>query len=441
MASGLRPAPHRRPAGADGRRAVLAGAGGGAQPRGAARQRGGARGELLENTRKLIAGRPGAGGRPRAARGEPGRRGVGPHRRRARPLRRSAQDLGREIGLDAGGDRGPPLPVRSLPGRPARGGAAGRGGAGRFIDAGPAPPRRPGGRAAAADRARPPAPAPPRTRSSRSSTWSSRPATPGSPAAAAPASFFSPLYRNVPGAGALGLPGALVAHLQPARPRRPPADSTPPAGRTPWPSTWWPRGSARTSPRRSTPWAATPSSSQGPREAVRLFERTVANEEKKLKGGTSTLLDLITQRDRLIAARQTEVAAELALALSLLELRFQTGTLLGERRTGGGGRGRAPDHPALPPGGRRRDLPQGGAGAALLARAARPDGAGHRSQGVAGARRPRRPPPRRHRLGDLRLDPHRGAGGRASCSARAASPTSSPTPPARSRRCWSASAT
>jgi outer membrane protein len=65
------------------------------------------------------------------------------------------------------------------------------------------------------------------------------------------------------------------------------------------------------------------------RAAVRLFERTVANEEKKLKGGTSTLLDLISQRDRLIAARQTEVGAELDLALSLLELRFQTGTLLG----------------------------------------------------------------------------------------------------------------
>lgn len=65
------------------------------------------------------------------------------------------------------------------------------------------------------------------------------------------------------------------------------------------------------------------------REAVRLFERTVANEEKKLKGGTSTLLDLITQRDRLVSARQTEVAAELALALSLLDLRFRTGTLLG----------------------------------------------------------------------------------------------------------------
>lgn len=69
------------------------------------------------------------------------------------------------------------------------------------------------------------------------------------------------------------------------------------------------------------------------REAVGLFERAFTNEEKKLKAGTSTLLDLITQRDRLTSARQTEVAAELALALSLLDLRFRTGTLVG---SGGG---------------------------------------------------------------------------------------------------------
>ncbi|HSS47473.1 MAG TPA: TolC family protein, partial [Thermoanaerobaculia bacterium] len=69
------------------------------------------------------------------------------------------------------------------------------------------------------------------------------------------------------------------------------------------------------------------------REAVGLFERAFVNEEKKLKAGTSTLLDLITQRDRLTAARQTEVAAELSLALSLLDLRFRTGTLVG---SGGG---------------------------------------------------------------------------------------------------------
>jgi outer membrane protein TolC len=64
------------------------------------------------------------------------------------------------------------------------------------------------------------------------------------------------------------------------------------------------------------------------REAVHLFERTVVNEEKKLRAGSSTLIDLISQRDRLTAALQTEVAAQLDLALALLDLRFQTGSLL-----------------------------------------------------------------------------------------------------------------
>jgi outer membrane protein TolC len=63
-------------------------------------------------------------------------------------------------------------------------------------------------------------------------------------------------------------------------------------------------------------------------EAVRLFERSVANEEKKLRAGTSTLLDVISQRDRLTSARQAQVSAHLALALALVRLRFETGTLL-----------------------------------------------------------------------------------------------------------------
>jgi len=67
------------------------------------------------------------------------------------------------------------------------------------------------------------------------------------------------------------------------------------------------------------------------REAVGLFERAVGNEEKKLRAGTSTLINLISQRDRLTGARQAEVRARLALALSLLRLRFETGTLLAER--------------------------------------------------------------------------------------------------------------
>lgn len=65
-------------------------------------------------------------------------------------------------------------------------------------------------------------------------------------------------------------------------------------------------------------------------DAVRLFERTVENEEKKLRAGTSTLIDLITQRDRLTSARQAEVSTHLSLSLALARLRFETGTLLPE---------------------------------------------------------------------------------------------------------------
>jgi outer membrane protein TolC len=63
--------------------------------------------------------------------------------------------------------------------------------------------------------------------------------------------------------------------------------------------------------------------------AVVLFERTLQNEEKKLRAGSSTLIDVINQRDRLTAARRNRVSAQLALALALAELRFQTGTLVG----------------------------------------------------------------------------------------------------------------
>ncbi|HBL26862.1 MAG TPA: hypothetical protein DD490_08515 [Acidobacteria bacterium] len=71
-------------------------------------------------------------------------------------------------------------------------------------------------------------------------------------------------------------------------------------------------------------------------QAVALFERAVINEEKKLRAGTSTLLDLISQRDRLTSARQTEVAARLALAQALARLRFETGTLLAGSEGEGG---------------------------------------------------------------------------------------------------------
>jgi len=69
-------------------------------------------------------------------------------------------------------------------------------------------------------------------------------------------------------------------------------------------------------------------------QAVALFERAVDNEEKKLAAGTSTLLDVISQRDRLTAAQQGQVSAHLALAVALARLRFETGTLLAGEGTG-----------------------------------------------------------------------------------------------------------
>lgn len=64
--------------------------------------------------------------------------------------------------------------------------------------------------------------------------------------------------------------------------------------------------------------------------AVALFEKAVENELKKLRAGSSTLIDVISQRDRLTSVQQQEISARLALAQALVTLRFQSGTLLGE---------------------------------------------------------------------------------------------------------------
>ncbi len=61
--------------------------------------------------------------------------------------------------------------------------------------------------------------------------------------------------------------------------------------------------------------------------AVELFEQALANEIKKLTAGSSTVVNVITQRDRLTSSQQRRVAAQLALALALVDLRFETGTL------------------------------------------------------------------------------------------------------------------
>jgi outer membrane protein len=144
-----------------------------------------------------------------------------------------------------------------------------------------------------------------------------------------PGSFFSPLYRNVPGASAafginLSWPTAnslargRLAQLEASREQSALLEDL------------VERQVAADVPVALDAVARHAQQLERASEAVRLFERAVVNEEKKLRAGTSTLIDLITQRDRLTSARQSEVSAQLSLAVALLELRFQTGTLLPE---------------------------------------------------------------------------------------------------------------
>lgn len=71
------------------------------------------------------------------------------------------------------------------------------------------------------------------------------------------------------------------------------------------------------------------------RDALELFQRALDNEEKKLRAGSSTLIDVLNQQDRLISARQRVNDARLGLALALLRLRFETGTLVESPDTSG----------------------------------------------------------------------------------------------------------
>ncbi|HEY2740334.1 MAG TPA: TolC family protein [Thermoanaerobaculia bacterium] len=142
-------------------------------------------------------------------------------------------------------------------------------------------------------------------------------------------SFVSPLYRHIPGASAsvglsLSLPiwnhraeGALVEIEASLRQSALAVDLLV-------------KGAGADVPTALDAVGRTAHQLEKAREAVRLFERAVVNEEKKLKGGSSTLLDVISQRDRLTSARQAEVSSQLSLALALLDLRFTTGTLVGE---------------------------------------------------------------------------------------------------------------
>ncbi|HEX4961037.1 MAG TPA: TolC family protein [Thermoanaerobaculia bacterium] len=144
-----------------------------------------------------------------------------------------------------------------------------------------------------------------------------------------PGSFFSPLYRNVPGASAtLALNLTLPVGNRRAKGELLQADAA--LRQNALAVDLIAKGIGADVPSALDAVGRDARQLQKAREAERLFERAVVNEEKKLRGGTSTLLDVINQRDRLTAARQTEVSAQLALAIALLQLRFETGTLVGD---------------------------------------------------------------------------------------------------------------
>jgi outer membrane protein TolC len=147
-----------------------------------------------------------------------------------------------------------------------------------------------------------------------------------------PGSFFSPLYRNVPGTSAeFGITLSWPTANSLARGQLAQLEST--REQTTLLEDLVEKQVSADVPVALDAVARHAQQLERASEAVRLFERTVINEEKKLRAGTSTLIDLITQRDRLTSARQAEVSAQLSLAVALLQLRFETGTLVSE--TGG----------------------------------------------------------------------------------------------------------
>jgi outer membrane protein len=66
-------------------------------------------------------------------------------------------------------------------------------------------------------------------------------------------------------------------------------------------------------------------------EAVGYYQKAVENERQKFFLGMSTLSDLLTTEDSLINATIGKIAAEFAHARALVQLRFETGTLLADR--------------------------------------------------------------------------------------------------------------
>jgi len=67
---------------------------------------------------------------------------------------------------------------------------------------------------------------------------------------------------------------------------------------------------------------------QKAKEANEMFENAVGNEEKKLKLGVSTLIDLIATEDRFTSSKINVLGAQIRYTKALVKLRFATGTLL-----------------------------------------------------------------------------------------------------------------
>lgn len=138
--------------------------------------------------------------------------------------------------------------------------------------------------------------------------------------------FFSPLYRNVPGAGSL-LSVSLSWPTLNSRARGELAQSEAVREQSALLEDLISRQIGANVPIALDAVARGAQQLERATVAVRLFERAVENEEKKLRAGTSTLIDVISQRDRLTSARQSQVSAHFALAVAVARLRFETGTL------------------------------------------------------------------------------------------------------------------
>ncbi len=250
-------------------------------------------------------------------------------------------------------------------------------------------------------------------------------------------SFFSPLYRNVPGASsALSLVLSWPTPEQPGAGRAGPDRGGPRAERTRrgarFPAD---RGRRSRGPRRGGP--QTPSSSTVPPRRCGCSSGRSRTRRRSCGPAPRRCIDVISQRDRLTAARQSEVSAQLALAVAAGPAAVRDGDAPARRRIRRSRPTRPAHHGSLP--GRRRAVIFR---KVALERLSSPeqldqllqvtDPKGWLALGALGA-----PARHRARLGRLRLDPHRGHGRGHPAAPGRRLRAWWPRRPARSRRSWS----